>query len=111
MTDGSPLDREAFKRATSVYLLDRVLPMLPEALSNGLCSLNPDVDRLTFTCTMDIDPAGRVLSYDIYPSVIHSHARLVYEDVTRLLETGEEARLCAGGSRATCAAWRGSPRC
>lgn len=91
VTDGSPLDREAFKRATSVYLLDRVLPMLPEALSNGLCSLNPDVDRLTFTCTMDIDPAGRVLSYDIYPSVIHSHARLVYEDVTRLLETGEEA--------------------
>ena len=68
-----------------------LLPMLPEALSNGLCSLNPDVDRLTFTCTMDIDPAGRVLSYDIYPSVIHSHARLVYEDVTRLLETGEEA--------------------
>ncbi|MGI5884774.1 MAG: ribonuclease R [Candidatus Spyradocola sp.] len=90
VVDGSLLDREAFKRATSVYLLDRVLPMLPETLSNGLCSLNPDVDRLTFTCSMDIDPEGRVLSYDIYPSVIHSHARLVYEDVTRLLETGEE---------------------
>ena len=89
--DGSLLDREAFKRATSVYLLDRVLPMLPEALSNGLCSLNPDVDRLTFTCSIDLDAEGRLLSYDIYPSVIHSRARLVYEDVTRLIETGDEA--------------------
>ncbi len=91
VTDGSLIDREAFKRGTSVYLLDRVLPMLPEALSNGLCSLNPHVDRLTFSCVMDLDDKGAVREYRIFPSVIRSHARLVYEDVTRLIETGDQA--------------------
>lgn len=90
VTAGSLLDHEALKRGTSVYLLDRVLPMLPEALSNGLCSLNPNVDRLTFSCVMDLDDEGQLLRYDLFPSVIHSHARLVYEDVTRLIETGDE---------------------
>ena len=90
VTPGSPIDREGYQRATSVYLLDRVLPMLPEALSNGLCSLNPGVDRLTLTCEIHLDDAGHTLDYRIFPSVIRSHARLVYEDVTRMLETGDE---------------------
>ena len=88
---GTALDGEALRRATSVYLPGQVLPMLPEALSNGLCSLNPDVDRLTLTCMMEIDRDGVVRSYRIFPSVIHSHARLVYENVTRLLDEGDEA--------------------
>ena len=91
VTPGSALDREAYKRGTSVYLLDRVLPMLPEALSNGLCSLNPDVDRLTMSCMMELNDDAQVLSYKVFPSVIHSHARLVYDDVSRLLTEGDEA--------------------
>ena len=87
---GTALDGEALRRATSVYLPGQVLPMLPEALSNGLCSLNPDVDRLTLTCMMDIGGDGAVRQYRIFPSVIHSHARLVYENVTRLLGEGDE---------------------
>lgn len=90
VTPGSVIDREGYKRATSVYLLDRVLPMLPEALSNGLCSLNPQVDRLTLSCLIDLDTDGIVRGYRIVPAVIHSHARLVYEDVTHMLETGDE---------------------
>ena len=90
------LDREAYKRGTSVYLLDRVLPMLPEALSNGLCSLNPDVDRLTMSCMMELNDDAQVLSYKVFPSVIHSHARLVYDDVSRLLTEGGQSRLYAG---------------
>lgn len=86
---GSALDVEASRRTTSVYFPGHVLPMLPEQLSNGICSLNPDVDRLTFSCIMDIDLDGNVGEYRIVPSVIRSKARLVYEDVTAALETGK----------------------
>ncbi len=84
--ENSALDKEALRRATSVYLVDRVIPMLPVELSNGICSLNPGVDRLTLTCFMEIDPRGRVVSHRIAETVINSHARFVYEDVTALLK-------------------------
>ncbi len=83
---GSPLDKEALKRGNSVYLLDRVIPMLPHELSNGICSLNPNVDRLTMTVFMEINKDGKVLNNEIYESVINSKARLIYDDVSDLLE-------------------------
>ncbi len=85
---GSPLDREAFDRGTSVYFADRVAPMLPVALSNGICSLNPGVDRLTLTCFMTVDPAGDVKRYRLSRSVIRSHERMTYR-VCNLLLSGE----------------------
>ncbi len=85
---GSALDREAFDRGTSVYFADRVAPMLPTALSNGICSLNPGVDRLTLTCFMTVDSAGDVKSYHISRSVIRSHERMTYK-VCNLLLAGE----------------------
>src|SRR5690606_37127185 len=84
--EGSPLDLEARRRATSVYLVDRVVPMLPPKLSNGICSLNPRVDRLTLSVVMDFDDRGRRLSYEIFPSVIRTRHRLTYEGVQRMLE-------------------------
>jgi len=86
---GSPIDQEAVKRATSVYLVDRVLPMLPERLSNGVCSLNPGVDRFTMTAEFDMDRTGLVERYRLYPSVIRSDHRCDYEGVQRWLETDE----------------------
>jgi ribonuclease R len=86
---GSALDEEASKRATSVYFPERVVPMLPEALSNGLCSLKPGVDRLAMVCEMDISHTGDLIGYHFYESVIHSHARLTYTQVGEVLETGE----------------------
>jgi ribonuclease R len=83
--EGTSLDEEAYQRATSVYLPDRAIPMLPEALSNGICSLNPQVDRLTFTCEMDISPDGDILRYDIYESVINSNERMTYTAVREIL--------------------------
>lgn len=80
------LDREALLRGNSVYLLDRVIPMLPEELSNGICSLNPNVDRLTMSVIMDIDRDGKVKDHKIYKSIINSKARLVYDDVSDLIE-------------------------
>ncbi len=86
VTTGAPLDGEAIKRGTSVYFPDRVLPMLPEALSNGLCSLVPDEDRLCLTCDMRLDEKGKVISSRFYEAVMRSHARLTYDQVRRMVE-------------------------
>ena len=83
---GKPLDDEAKERGTSVYFPHFVLPMLPEALSNGLCSLNPDVDRLCMVCDLKLSRAGRVTGYEFYPSVMHSKARLTYDQVAAYFE-------------------------
>ena len=80
------LDKEAFERGNSVYFPRRVIPMLPEALSNGLCSLNPDAERLCMICDMQIDAAGIVNSYKFYPSVMRSKARMTYTKVAEMLE-------------------------
>lgn len=82
---GEPLDADAYERATSVYFPRRVIPMLPEKLSNGLCSLNPDVDRLCMVCDMVIAPSGEVEAYQFYPAVMHSHARFTYNEVAAIL--------------------------
>lgn len=86
---GSALDKEALKRGTSVYLADRVIPMLPERLSNGICSLNQGVDRLTLSCLMDIDEKGNVTDHRIVESVIRVDRRMSYSQVRRILEDGE----------------------
>lgn len=83
---GSALDREALKRGTSVYLADRVIPMLPERLSNGICSLNQGVDRLTLSCLMDIDSKGNMISHKIAETVICVEERMNYTDVKNILE-------------------------
>jgi len=83
---GTALDREALERGNSVYFPGRVIPMLPEALSNGLCSLNPLVDRLSMVCDMTFDPSGKIIRYRFYPAVIKSYARLTYKKVARILE-------------------------
>ena len=82
---GSALDREAYKRGTSVYLVDRVIPMLPPELSNGICSLNPRVDRLAMTVFMEIDSQGRVLNHEITESVININERMTYGDVKKIV--------------------------
>ncbi len=87
---GKCVDEEALKRGTSVYFPDRVLPMLPQALSNGICSLNEGVDRLTLSCFMTVDKQGRVLSKKVAPSVIRSRHRLTYQEVTRIFEQDEQ---------------------
>ncbi|MBQ8193506.1 MAG: VacB/RNase II family 3'-5' exoribonuclease [Bacilli bacterium] len=86
---GMQLWDEAMMRGNSVYLLDRVIPMLPHIISNGICSLNPNVDRLTFSCFMRINKDGKVLEYDFKQSVIKSSIAMTYEDVDRILEDGE----------------------
>ena len=83
---GGALDREALRRATSVYFPGTVFPMLPERLSNGICSLNPDVDRLCMVCDLALDAEGRALHADIYEAVMRSHARLTYTQVASALE-------------------------
>lgn len=85
---GSSIDRDAFERGNSVYLLDRVIPMLPEKLSNGICSLNPGEDRLAMTTQMVLDDQGHLMDYQVFPSVIKSDRRLVYKDVSDFLEGG-----------------------
>ena len=86
----NPLDREALKRATSVYLIDRVIPMLPKKLSNGICSLNPKVDRLALSCFMVIDNKGKVIQHEIQETVIKTSERMTYTDVTKILENNDE---------------------
>ena len=84
--EGSALDAEALRRATSVYLPDRVLPMLPERLSNGICSLRPDEDRLCMVADMVLDRSGRLVSSELYPGVMRSHARCTYNEVQDVLD-------------------------
>ncbi len=86
---GRPLDLEAEQRGTSVYFPDRVIPMLPEALSNGLCSLNPEVDRLCMVCDMKLDDRGKVKSSRFYEAVMRSHARMTYDQVQRMINSGD----------------------
>lgn len=85
VAEGSPLDAEAAKRGTSVYLVDRVIPMLPRKLSNGVCSLNPQVDRLAFTVMMDIDASGRLHNHEIFESIINIDERMTYTNVFKIL--------------------------
>ncbi|MDD6880857.1 MAG: ribonuclease R [Firmicutes bacterium] len=88
--EDSNLDKEALKRGTSIYLVNRVVPMLPKLLSNGICSLNPQEDRLTLSCIMEIDEKGEVVNHTIDNSVIRSCARLVYDDVSDILEKDDK---------------------
>lgn len=89
--EGSPLDREALKRGTSVYLVDRVVPMLPHKLSNGICSLNQGVDRLALSCIMDIDPHGKVLSHEVAETLIRVDRRMTYTAVNAIITDRDPA--------------------
>ena len=101
VTEGSALDREAMNRGTSVYPADRVIPMLPAKLSNGICSLNAGEDRFALSCLMTIDGSGEVVEYEITESVIHVDARLSYNGVMRLFEDKDDSEI-AGSLR-----WQG----
>ena len=90
--EGTALDNDALSRGTSVYLTDRVVPMIPKNLSNGICSLNPKVERLTLTCRMEIDDRGKVVHYEIFESVIKTKHRMTYSDVTAILNGDAELR-------------------
>lgn len=90
--EGSAIDKEAYRRGTSVYVVDRVVPMLPHALCNGICSLNPRVERLAMTCMMDIDKKGNVMNYRIFPSVIKTTERMTYRKVNDILAGDETAQ-------------------
>ncbi|WP_245751653.1 ribonuclease R [Amphibacillus marinus] len=87
---GSPIDQEAAERGTSVYLVDRVIPMIPHRLSNGICSLNPNVDRLTMGCEMEINVAGEIVNHEIFQSVINTTARMTYQEVNQILVDDDE---------------------
>lgn len=86
LTPKSVLDEEAHKRGTSVYLVDRVIPMLPEVLSNGVCSLRPNEDKLTYSCFMEIAPNGKLVDYSIEETVIHSKQRFTYEEAQKIVD-------------------------
>ncbi len=90
VTEGSPLDKEAVKRGTSVYLVDRVIPMLPHKLSNGICSLNQGVDRLALSCLMDINEKGEIIKHSIEESVINVDRRMSYTSVHKIVELEDE---------------------
>ena len=91
VTEGSKIDKEALKRATSVYLVDKVIPMLPKKLSNGICSLNAGEDRLALSCLMDIDKKGNVVGHKIAETVIHVTERMTYTNVNKILTHADEA--------------------
>lgn len=88
--EGSPIDVEAAERGTSVYLVDRVIPMIPHRLSNGICSLNPKVNRFTLSCEMEINPQGEVVKHEIFESVIKTTERMTYSDVNKILVDKDE---------------------
>jgi len=88
--EGTPLDKEALKRGTSVYLVDRVIPMLPHKLSNGICSLNPGVDRLSLSCFMDINEKGELVGHRIAETVMRSDCRMTYTKVAKVIEEQDE---------------------
>lgn len=88
--ENSKLDKEALRRATSIYLADKVIPMLPKELSNGVCSLNPNEDKLTLSIEMIINDKGKIISFDVYESIINSSARMTYTDVSDILEKNDE---------------------
>lgn len=90
VTEGSPLDEEALKRGTSVYLVDRVIPMLPHKLSNGICSLNAGTDRLALSCIMEIDPQGRVIGHEVAETVINVDRRMTYTAVDAIVTGRDE---------------------
>ena len=87
--EGTALDNDAMERGTSVYLVDRVIPMLPHELSNGICSLNPNVDRLAISCVMEFDSHGKQVNYEIFESVIKSNIQMTYKKVNKVLEENE----------------------
>src|SRR5699024_3256932 len=89
--EGSALDTEAYDRATSVYLVDRVVPMIPHRSSHGICSPNPPEDRLTMSCRMEIDRKGKVVNDEIFQSVIHSDRRMTYDAVNKMLVDEDQA--------------------
>ena len=91
----SALDKEAFERGTSIYPVDRVVPMLPKELSNGICSLNAGVDRLAMACEMKLDKSGRVVKYSLFPTVIHVFKRLTYTQVNKFLDGDKILAECA----------------
>ena len=91
--EGSIIDKEAVKRATSVYLVDRVIPMLPHTLSNGMCSLNAGEDRLALSCIMTVDPSGDVIAHEIAETVIHVDRRMSYTSVKKILTDHDEAEI------------------
>ncbi|BBF41958.1 3'-5' exoribonuclease RNase R [Lachnospiraceae bacterium KM106-2] len=93
VTENSPLDKEALERGTSVYLVDRVIPMLPHKLSNGICSLNAGVDRLALSCIMKIDDKGNVISHKIAETVINVTRRMSYTSVKKIIEDHDEAEM------------------
>lgn len=97
VTEQSPLDQQAYERGTSVYLTDRVVPMLPQRLSNGICSLHPDEERLTMSCMMTIDMSGEVISYRLVPSVIVSKKRMTYHKVNLAIVDKDELAMTEYG--------------
>ena len=92
LKEKSELDKEALKRATSVYLVDKVIPMLPKQLSNGVCSLNPNEDKLTLSVFMEITNKGEVVIFSIEETIIKSKARMVYTDVSDILENNDRIK-------------------